>query len=55
MVYAVVGVLCTLAGAGNRDNLEIEMVLKLTCAVAFRLDSFNLCSCSPGHLTFVTG
>ena len=54
-VYAVVGVLCTLAGAGDRDKMEIEMVLKLTCAVAFRLDSFNLYSGSPVLSAIVTG
>lgn len=47
LVYAVVGMLGILAGADDRDTMEITMI-KFTCAVAFRLDSFNLASGSPG-------
>lgn len=54
VVYAVVGMLCILAGADDRDTMEIEMI-KLTCAVAFRLDSFNLASGSPGTKAVVAG
>ena len=48
VVYAVVGMLCTLAGADDRDKMEVMItMIKLTCTVAFRLDSFNLSSGSP--------
>jgi hypothetical protein len=47
--------LCTLAGADDRDKMEVMiMMIKLTCTVAFRLDSFNLSSGSPEQL-IVTG
>ncbi len=47
VVYAVVRMFCILSGADDRDTKEINM-LNLTCAVAVRLDSFNLASSSPG-------
>ena len=45
---------CILAGANDRDKMEIIMI-KITCAVVFRLDSFNLASGSPELSPIVAG
>lgn len=54
VVYAAVGMLCILTGADNRDTMEIRMIY-VTATVAFRLDSFNQDSVSPGPKSFVAG